>query len=86
MKLSSSIEVDIVLLPYDLAATKAHARALEKAGLLDGDAVSEVTDGCDLIEAEWRSGDLVLLPEDEDVHSFVERVLTERLGDRKSVV
>lgn len=81
MRLSSSASVDIVLLPYDLAATKAHARALEKAGLLDPDSVFAVADACDAIESEWRSGELAPGPDDEDVHSFVERSLTERLGE-----
>ena len=81
MRLSSSIDTDMVLLPYDLAATKAHARALEKAGLLDPDAVFALADACDAIESEWRSGQLVPDPDDEDVHSFVERRLTERLGE-----
>ena len=81
MRLSSSIDTDIVLLPYDLAATKAHARALEKAGLLDPDAVFALADACDGIESEWRSGELVPNQDDEDVHSLVERLLTERLGE-----
>ena len=81
MRLTASIDVDIELLPYDLIATKAHARALEKAGLLDPDEVFAVADACEAIEAEWRSGELTPAPGDEDVHSFVERVLTERLGE-----
>ena len=81
LRLTSSIDVDIALLPYDLAATKAHVRALEKAGLLDADAVFAIEDGCDSILSAVRAGDLVPEPNEEDVHSFVERVLTERLGD-----
>ena len=81
MRLTASVDVDIELLPYDLIATKAHARALEKAGLLDPDEVFAIADACDAIEAEWRAGELLPDPEDEDVHSMVERLLTERLGD-----
>lgn len=81
MRLTSSIDVDVALLPYDLEVTKAHARALEKAGLLDPDAVFAISDECDAIGTEVASGDLAPAAEDEDVHSFVERVLTERLGD-----
>lgn len=81
MRLTTSIGVDIALLPYDLAVTKAHARALEKAGLLGDDDVASVDDACDDILAEFRAGDLVPGPDEEDVHSFVERVLTERLGE-----
>jgi argininosuccinate lyase len=81
MKLSSSIGFDIVLLPYDLAATKAHARVLEKAGYLEPDAVFAVADACDAIEASWRGGTLEVDAADEDVHSLVERLLTEQLGE-----
>lgn len=81
MALTTSIDVDLVLLPFDLAATKAHARALEKAGLIDPDEVFAVGDACDSIEAEWRAGDIAPGPDDEDVHSMVERLLTERLGE-----
>jgi argininosuccinate lyase len=81
MRLTSSIEVDFVLLPYDLAATKAHARALEKAGLLEPDAAFAITDACDEMEQQVIAGELAPSPEDEDVHSFVERILTERLGE-----
>lgn len=81
MRLTSSIDVDIELLPYDLIATKAHARALEKAGLLEPEEVFAVVDACDAIEAGWRAGELHPDAQDEDVHSMVERLLTERLGD-----
>ena len=81
MRLTTSIEVDIALLPYDLAVTKAHARGLEKAGLLEPDHVFAISDECDTIAAEVAAGELGPSTDDEDVHSFVERVLTERLGD-----
>ena len=77
-RLTASIDVDMLLLPYDLAATKAHARMLEKAGILDGDGVAAIEDACDQILADVNSGDLAPGADDEDVHSFVERALTER--------
>lgn len=81
MRLTSSIDVDMVLLPYDLAATKAHARALEKAGLLEPDAVFAIADACGEISEAVTSGALEPSLDDEDVHSFVERLLTEKLGE-----
>jgi argininosuccinate lyase len=80
MAFTSSIATDLRLLPYDAAATKAHARVLVKAGLLnpaDLDALDKVCD--DLVDA-WSRGELVPGPDDEDVHTLVERALTERLG------
>ena len=77
MALTSSLDVDVRLLAQDLAATKAHAKALVKAGLLEATDASAIEDACDAIASEpevERAGD-------EDVHSLVERLLTERLGD-----
>ena len=81
LRLTRSIEVDIRLLPQDVRCTKAHARSLVAAGLLAEDALGEIDRACDDIVAEWQSGELRPGPVDEDVHSLVERELTERLGD-----
>src|SRR5918995_3112190 len=79
--LTSSMTTDIRLLPYDLRSTKAHARALVKAGLLDAGDASTIEDACDRILADFERGALAPGEDDEDVHSFVERVLTERTGE-----
>ncbi|HEX2056846.1 MAG TPA: argininosuccinate lyase [Actinomycetota bacterium] len=81
LRLTRSVDVDMRLLPQDLTATKAHARALAAAGLLEADALPAIDAACDAIAAEWAEGSLPLSPADEDVHSVVERTLTERLGD-----
>ncbi|MPZ69282.1 MAG: argininosuccinate lyase [Actinobacteria bacterium] len=79
--LTASIEVDIALLGADAAATKAHARVLEKAGLLTADEVTAVDGALDELVAQWRAATLFPAPGDEDVHSLVERTLTESLGE-----
>lgn len=81
MALTRSVDVDMRLLPYDAAVTKAHARALAAAGLLGKDALPEIDRVCDALVAEWRSGSLEAQSQDEDVHSVLERELTARLGD-----
>ncbi|MGH2754023.1 MAG: argininosuccinate lyase [Actinomycetota bacterium] len=80
-RLTASTDVDTELLEDDLAVTKAHARTLRAAGLLEGPALAGVDDACDSILQEWQSGLLDADPSDEDVHSLVERELTDRLGD-----
>jgi argininosuccinate lyase len=80
-RLTSSMATDIRLLPYDLRSTRAHARTLVKAGLLDAGDASAIEDACDQILADFESGTLTYSESDEDVHSFVERVLTERIGE-----
>ncbi|HET7483691.1 MAG TPA: argininosuccinate lyase [Actinomycetota bacterium] len=76
-----SVDVDLRLLPYDIAATKAHARVLVAAGLLEDSDLPALDAALDDISSAWGSGTLEPAPEDEDVHSLVERLLTERLGD-----
>jgi argininosuccinate lyase len=81
LRLTKSVAVDMRLLPQDVAATKAHARVLEAAGLLQTEEVPLVDAACDAIVTAWLSGELAPAATDEDVHSVVERELTERLGD-----
>ena len=81
LRLTRSTEIDMRLLPWDCEATRAHARTLAAAGLLQDDEVGEIDRACADIVDEWRSGRLEIDDLDEDVHSLVERSLTERLGD-----
>jgi argininosuccinate lyase len=81
LRLTSSIDVDIELLEQDARVTKAHARVLVARKLLDASDLSVIDKACDAIVEEWHAGDLKPDPADEDVHSLVERELTERLGE-----
>ena len=81
IRLTRSIGVDMNLLPWDCAVTRAHARTLGKAGLLDGDEIAQIDSVCDDIVDEWRADLIHPSDLDEDVHSLVERLLTERLGE-----
>ena len=81
LRLTRSIDVDLRLLPWDCEVTRAHARTLGKAGLLEDDEVSLIDEACQDIVDEWKAGSIELQGVDEDVHVLVERLLTERLGD-----
>lgn len=81
LRLTRSIATDQRLLEHDVAATQAHARALVSAGLLEPGEAAEIESGLSELRAEWQAGSLRPDPADEDVHSFVERLLTERLGE-----
>jgi len=80
MALTASIDVDMALLECDVRATKAHARVLRAAGLLDEADLGPIDTALDTIVDEWREDQLIPGPQDEDVHSLVERELTDRLG------
>jgi len=78
---TSSMATDIRLFPYDLAATKAHARVLWEANLLDRSEHEAIVSALDVFLDDWHNGRIEAAPADEDVHSLVERLLTARLGE-----
>ena len=78
---NASITFDKRLLGVDIAGSKAHAAMLAKQGILTAAENEAIQDGLDAIEADVRNGKLAITEEYEDVHSFVEANLTERIGD-----
>jgi len=78
--LSKSTHFDFRLARHDLAGSRAHARALHRAGLLDDAVLQALLDGIDALDADVVSGAFGPAPDDEDVHSALERALVERLG------
>jgi argininosuccinate lyase len=78
--LSRSTQFDWRLAPYDLAGSRAHAQALQRAGLLSATETAALLQGIDQLDDEVRSGVFGPSPEDEDVHTALERGLIERLG------
>jgi len=79
-RLSVSVQFDWRLAPYDLAASRAHARVLSRAGLLTADELGRMLAALDDLEAACASGEFRPSVEDEDVHTALERGLLERLG------
>src|ERR1700712_1974740 len=80
MRLSTSPLSYFRLAPQDLRGCRAHARELERAGLLDAGETARMLSALDEIEADIASGRSQPQPPDEDVHTFIERLLVERLG------
>jgi argininosuccinate lyase len=79
-RLSVSVQFDWRLAPYDLAASRAHARVLARAGLLTSDELGAMLAALDDLEAACASGEFRPTVDDEDVHTALERGLLERLG------
>jgi argininosuccinate lyase len=79
-RLSVSVQFDWRLAPYDLAASRAHARVLCRAGLLTDDELGRMLAALDDLEAACASGEFRPTVDDEDVHTALERGLLERLG------
>ncbi|WP_235900576.1 argininosuccinate lyase [Lolliginicoccus suaedae] len=78
--LSKSTHFDWALAPYDVQASKAHARVLSKAGLLADADLEIMIDGLDGLAADVASGAFQPAESDEDVHGALERGLIERVG------
>ncbi len=78
--LSVSTHFDWRLARHDLTASKAHARVLAAAGLLDPEQLAAMLAGLDDMLGRLSRGDLVPGPDDEDVHSGLERLLIETVG------
>jgi argininosuccinate lyase len=78
--LSVSVHFDWRLAPYDLMSSRAHARVLHRAGLLDDDELRQMVTGLDDLDAACQSGTFLPTVADEDVHTALERGLIERLG------
>jgi argininosuccinate lyase len=78
--LSRSTRVDWRLAAYDLAGSRAHARALARAGLLDDDELGRLLDGIDRLAAGVAAGDVTPADDDEDVHTALERGLIDVVG------
>ena len=72
---------DLVLAPYDCIASKAHAHMLGKIGLLLPKEVEKLTQALNTIQESAEQGDFKIEKEFEDMHSKIEFILTEKLGD-----
>lgn len=78
--LSKSTQFDWRLAPQDIAGSRAHARVLHAAGLLDDAALAGMLDALDRLRVDVESGAFVAAESDEDVHGALERGLIERAG------
>ena len=79
-RLSCSVHFDWRLAPYDLLGSRAHARGLHRAGLLDDAELALMLAALDELADDVARGAFVATEADEDVHTALERGLLERLG------
>jgi argininosuccinate lyase len=73
--------LDAALLPYDVAASAAHARGLARIGALEAGEADAVVAALDVLRSEIDAGRFGLGPEHEDGHTAIELWLVDRLGD-----
>jgi argininosuccinate lyase len=76
-----SLPFDQVLAGDDLTGSRAHVRGLGKVGILTDAEVTVLLDALDQVALELDQGMFAFAPDDEDVHTAVERRVTELAGD-----
>ena len=79
--LSASVHFDWRLAKYDLLASKAHARTLRGAKLLDDHQLTRILEALEELSSDVAKGTFLPSISDEDVHTALERGLVEKLGE-----
>ncbi len=74
-------QVGLVLLPYDCRASLAHARMLQKIGVLSAKELEQLTAGLNEILALHAKNKFVIEQADEDCHTAIEKYLTSKYGE-----
>lgn len=78
---NASVLFDKRLYRQDIRGSKAHVKMLAKQGILTAEEEKKITEGLDGILKDVESGALEITDKYEDIHSFVEANLIDRIGD-----
>ncbi len=79
-RLNRSLPFDWQLAAYDLDQSRAHARGLERLGVLDANELAEMEAGLDRVQARMAAHGFEFEQADEDIHMAIERLLGEEVG------
>ena len=75
------VQLDQELVLYDIKGSLAHAKMLEKVGVLSKEELKKVIGGLKQILKQYQQGELVISRASEDVHTAVEVKLVELVGE-----
>lgn len=78
---NSSISFDQRMYKEDITGSMAHATMLAAQGIISNEDKDQILNGLQEILDDIESGKLEIDPNAEDIHTFVEQTLTERIGD-----
>ncbi|MFL5894367.1 MAG: argininosuccinate lyase [Thermoleophilaceae bacterium] len=78
--INTSIDFDRRLAPHDLDQSLAHARMLERVGILNADELTQLEGALERVRAELAEERFEVRPDDEDIHMAIERRVTELAG------
>lgn len=79
-RFNDSIGFDYRLFRSDIRGSAAYAAALAESGVITPQEAQVILDGLDKVRLEFESGSFEVLPGDEDIHTAVERRLSELVG------
>lgn len=74
-------ELDLILAKYDVIASKAHAQMLGNVGLITEEEAADLVNELEIIGKSIKKGEYTIEEEFEDMHSKIEFLLTQKLGD-----
>jgi argininosuccinate lyase len=77
---TSSLEIDQRLWQVDIQASVAHAQMLGRQGILPSAEANQIINGLREISEELKSGKATIDPTSEDIHSDIEKKLTQKIG------
>jgi len=72
---------DMELLPFDITASRAHAKELKRIGVITAKELEKILAVFNALERDFEKGTVRVKPEDEDCHTVIENYLVKRLGD-----
>ena len=78
---NSSIKTDSRMYAQDIQGSIAHASMLAAKGIISPEDSKKIVTELEKIQSEIASGELMIDPDAEDIHTFIEQTLTERIGD-----
>ena len=78
--LNASLPVDQRMALQDVDGSIAWAAAIHNAGILSDEEHASISNGLDTVRKEFASGEFIFQPSDEDIHTAVERRLSELIG------
>ena len=78
--INASLAFDRRLWPHDVAQSRAHARMLASIGVIGAEDRDALVAALDAVERELREGSFAFVPGDEDIHTAIERRVTEIAG------
>ncbi|MGA8296175.1 MAG: lyase family protein, partial [Acidimicrobiales bacterium] len=81
MRFTESLSVDKALCLDDIHGSMAHVRALGRAKILTPDEVVSLLDALSTVRLEFETGTFVFSEKDEDIHTAIERRVTELKGE-----